>query len=210
MVYWIIFAVQCFYAYRVWIITAQNHLITGIICALATASLVCGMILSGSIFSARRPEDLFHTKWSQLASCASALCDAVITGTVWWSLRPARINNVWSRTRSHVNELLRIFIQMGLFSLYVSIPAELSFHMVCPPVLWRLAWLCCLYHLDASSAQCQEVHPRTGTTCSQLNRTFYDTHNTLIFFSSAGTGHMFFGQHMPNGAVRSILSSIIN
>ncbi|KAG2131017.1 hypothetical protein DEU56DRAFT_814451 [Suillus clintonianus] len=41
--YWIAFAVQCFYAYRVWIITAQNRLITGIVCALATLAFVCGM-----------------------------------------------------------------------------------------------------------------------------------------------------------------------
>lgn len=120
MAYWIIFAVQCFYAYRVWIITAQNRLITGIICVLATASFVCGMILSGLIISTREPEDLFHTKWSQLASSASALCDAVITGTVWWFLRPARTNNVRSRSRSYLNELLQIFIQMGLFSFIVA------------------------------------------------------------------------------------------
>ncbi|KAG2050795.1 hypothetical protein BDR06DRAFT_627556 [Suillus hirtellus] len=120
MAHWIIFAVQCFYARRVWIITGQNRLITGIVCALATASFVCGMILSGLIFNTRKPEDLFHTKWSQLASFASALCDAVTTGTVWWFLRPARTDNIRSRSRSYLNELLRVFIQMGLFSFLVA------------------------------------------------------------------------------------------
>lgn len=116
--YWIIFAVQCFYAYRVWIITAQNRLITGTICALATASFVCGMILSGLIIVTRNPEVLFHTKWTQLASSASALCDAVITGAIWWFLRPARTGNI--RSRGYLNELLLVFIQMGLFSFLVA------------------------------------------------------------------------------------------
>ncbi|KAG2336091.1 hypothetical protein BDR05DRAFT_1063717 [Suillus weaverae] len=78
------------------------------------------MILSGLIISTREPEDLFYMKWSQLASSASALCDAVITGTVWWFLRPARTDNVRSRSRSYLNELLRVFIQMGLFSFIVA------------------------------------------------------------------------------------------
>ncbi|KAG2159220.1 uncharacterized protein EDB93DRAFT_272787 [Suillus bovinus] len=118
--YCIIFAVQCFYVCRVWIITAQNRWITGIICGLATVSFVCGMILSGLIFNTRKPDDLFYTKWSQLAAFTSALCDAVTTGTVWWFLRPARTDNIRSRSRSYLNELLRVFIQMGLFSFLVA------------------------------------------------------------------------------------------
>lgn len=43
MSYSVIFFVQCFYAYRVWTITGNNHWVTGIICVLATTSFVCGM-----------------------------------------------------------------------------------------------------------------------------------------------------------------------
>ncbi|KAG1855632.1 hypothetical protein DFJ58DRAFT_785756 [Suillus subalutaceus] len=72
------------------------------------------MIISGLIIVTRNPEVLFHTKWIQLASCASALCDAVITGSIWWFLRPARTGYI--RSRGYLNELTLVFIQMGLFS----------------------------------------------------------------------------------------------
>ncbi|KAG1807441.1 uncharacterized protein BJ212DRAFT_744756 [Suillus subaureus] len=76
------------------------------------------MILSGLIIVTRNPEVLFYTKWSQVASLTSALCDAVITGTIWWFLRPARTDNI--RSRGYLNEMSRVFIQMGLFSLLVA------------------------------------------------------------------------------------------
>ncbi|OAX38839.1 hypothetical protein K503DRAFT_770052 [Rhizopogon vinicolor AM-OR11-026] len=118
---WIIFAVQCFYAHRVWIITEYNRLITGIICALAAASLIFGMITGGLLLRSRSPEVLFGTKWTQFATLANALCDIIITATVWWFLRPARTGNVRSKSKNYINELTRIFVEMGLFSCLVAI-----------------------------------------------------------------------------------------
>ncbi|KAG0708168.1 hypothetical protein DFH29DRAFT_522228 [Suillus ampliporus] len=118
---WIVLAVQCFYAHRVWIITEHNRFITGIICVLAIASFGFGMITSGLMFHTRSPDVLFDTKWSQFAAFADALCDLVITGTVWWFLRPARTGNVRSKSRNYLKPLTQIFVNMGLFSCFVAV-----------------------------------------------------------------------------------------
>ncbi|KAG2339122.1 hypothetical protein BDR05DRAFT_635015 [Suillus weaverae] len=118
MACWIVFAVQCFYAHRVWIITEYNRLITGIICAFATTAFVFGTITGGLIFYTRNPVDLFGKKWCQVSAVAGALCDILITGTVWWFLRPARTGNVRSKP-DLLNKLTQIFVNMGLFTWYV-------------------------------------------------------------------------------------------
>ncbi|KAG1727786.1 uncharacterized protein EDB91DRAFT_887330 [Suillus paluster] len=114
------FAVQCFYAERVWIITGKNRLITGIICVLATTSFVCGMILSGLIFHTRSAEVLFSTQLSPASTSASAICDVFITGSIWLFIRPARTDNIRVKSKSHVNRMMWIFIHMGLFSCIVA------------------------------------------------------------------------------------------
>ncbi|KAG2360693.1 hypothetical protein BDR07DRAFT_1411828 [Suillus spraguei] len=119
---WIVFAVQCFYAHRVWIITEYNRLITGIICAFAIAAFVFGTITGCLIFYTRNPVDLFGKKWCQISAVAGALCDILITGTVWWFLRPARTGNVRSKPNYHyLNKLTQIFVHMGLFTCIVAI-----------------------------------------------------------------------------------------
>ncbi|KAG0696175.1 hypothetical protein DFH29DRAFT_213725 [Suillus ampliporus] len=86
------------------------------------------------MFNTRRPDILFGTRWSQLASVASALCDIVITGTVWWFLRPARTNNIRSKSRSYLDELIRVFIQMGLFSCFVAITMAVLYQFQDGPI----------------------------------------------------------------------------
>ncbi|KAG1855639.1 hypothetical protein DFJ58DRAFT_785807 [Suillus subalutaceus] len=120
MACWIVFAVQCFYAHRVWIITEYNRLITGIICAFAIAAFVFGTITGGLIFYTRNPVDLFGKKWCQISAVAGALCDILITGTVWWFLRPARTGNVRSNP-NYLNKLTQIFVNMGLFTCIMAI-----------------------------------------------------------------------------------------
>jgi hypothetical protein len=120
MACWIVFAVQCFYAHRVWIITEYNRLITGIICAFALTAFVFGTITGGLIFYTRNPVNLFGKKWCQVSAVAGALCDILITGTVWWFLRPARTGNVRSKP-NYINQLAQIFVNMGLFTCMVAI-----------------------------------------------------------------------------------------
>lgn len=117
----IAFFVQCFYASRVRIITGNNHWITGLICVLATASFVSGMTVSGLGLYTRNSEVMFTTKWSPIASSASALCDIVITGSIWLFMRPARTGNVRRKSRDYVSDMMWIFINTGLFSCIVAI-----------------------------------------------------------------------------------------
>ncbi|KAG1752028.1 hypothetical protein EDB19DRAFT_2021804 [Suillus lakei] len=117
---WIMFAVQCFYAHRVWIITEHNRLLTGIISVLAATSFVFGLITSGLVFYTRNPVVLFGKKWCQVSGVTGALCDIFITGTVWWFLRPARTGNVRPKP-NYLNKLTQIFVNMGLFTCIVAI-----------------------------------------------------------------------------------------
>ncbi|OJA09047.1 hypothetical protein AZE42_04733 [Rhizopogon vesiculosus] len=116
-----------FYAHRVWIITEYNRLITGIICALAVASLIFGTSCVDLLSLSQGSEVSLSLvtggllQWTQFATLASALCDVVITATVWWFLRPARTGNVRSKSNNYIKELTRIFIEMGLFSCLIAI-----------------------------------------------------------------------------------------
>ncbi|KAG0708524.1 hypothetical protein DFH29DRAFT_890636, partial [Suillus ampliporus] len=78
------------------------------------------MIISSSIFRTRNPDMLFSTKLSPISTFSSALCDAFITGTIWFFLRPARSGNVRVKSMNYINKLMRIFIHMGLFSFLVA------------------------------------------------------------------------------------------
>ncbi|KAG1839048.1 hypothetical protein DFJ58DRAFT_813239 [Suillus subalutaceus] len=108
--YSIIFFVQCFYAYRVWIITGNNHWITGII----VRSPICGLALY-----TRSAEFIFSTKWSPISTFTSALCDSVITGSIWLFMRPARTGHIRRKSRNYISDMMWICINMGLFSWYV-------------------------------------------------------------------------------------------
>ncbi|KAG2043974.1 hypothetical protein BDR03DRAFT_977670 [Suillus americanus] len=52
------------------------------------------IIVSSLGLYTRSPEVMFSTKWSPISSFASALCDSVITGSIWLFMRPARTGNV--------------------------------------------------------------------------------------------------------------------
>ncbi|KAG1727785.1 uncharacterized protein EDB91DRAFT_1163257 [Suillus paluster] len=91
----------CFYAHRVWIITGKNRLITRHDCE-----------ITFSLFHTKSAEVLFSTKLSPASTFASAICDIFITGTVWLFM---------IRSKYYINELMWIFIDMGLFSCLVAI-----------------------------------------------------------------------------------------
>jgi len=121
VLYLIIFFVQCFYAHRVWIITGNNHWITGIIYMLAIASFVSGMIVCCLGLYTRSPEVMFSTKWSPISTFASALCDCVITGSIWLFMRPARTGNIRRKSRNYISDMMWVFVNMGLLSCILAI-----------------------------------------------------------------------------------------
>jgi hypothetical protein len=97
---------------------------------------------------------MFSTKWSPISSFTGALCDSVITGSIWLFMRPARTGNVRRKSRNYISEMMWIFINMGLFSCIVAITvAVLSYRTV----LYRCARSGdreILYELDDGGAQC--------------------------------------------------------
>ncbi|KAG2073778.1 hypothetical protein BDR04DRAFT_1094351 [Suillus decipiens] len=67
-------------------------------------------------------------RWTPISSFASALCDVVITGSIWLFMRPARTGNIRRKSRSYISGMMWIFINAGLCSWYVesSIPVYIS------------------------------------------------------------------------------------
>ncbi|KAG1782107.1 hypothetical protein EV702DRAFT_1069677 [Suillus placidus] len=51
--------------------------------------------------------------WSPISSFTGALCDSIVTGSIWLFMRPARTGNVRRKSRNYINEMMWIFINMG-------------------------------------------------------------------------------------------------
>ncbi|KIK81672.1 hypothetical protein PAXRUDRAFT_747794 [Paxillus rubicundulus Ve08.2h10] len=113
MQYWITFMVQVFYAHRVWIISGYNRVITLVVVASTTAQFLLGLMIMGDIIRTPTFEALSFSKYTPWAAIASATCDAMITSSVFYYLRPARTGVV---RRGNIKRLNFVFIQMGLLS----------------------------------------------------------------------------------------------
>ncbi|KAL4077592.1 hypothetical protein J3A83DRAFT_4185942 [Scleroderma citrinum] len=107
------FCVQCFYAHRVWIMSARNKLL---ICAVLTCS--CAQLVSLLISkiqvllaegnSTHNITTLFDTWFGAFDGISCAVCDAIITISVFIYLRPLRNSPV---------RFNFLFVQMGLITL---------------------------------------------------------------------------------------------
>ncbi|KIJ69186.1 hypothetical protein HYDPIDRAFT_24039 [Hydnomerulius pinastri MD-312] len=64
--YWITFAVQSFYAHRVWIISAKNKFITGAVLGAGLAQIILGMLCSAVVIQTPSAQALFSTRLSPL------------------------------------------------------------------------------------------------------------------------------------------------
>ncbi|KAF9220394.1 hypothetical protein BS17DRAFT_343090 [Gyrodon lividus] len=114
IVYWLTFMVQVFYAHRVWIISGQNRVLTFLVIALATAQLSFGLMIVAEIIRNPTFEALSNSRYTALSAMASAICDIVITLSVFYHLRPARTGIM--RKGNIIKRLNLVFVQMGLLS----------------------------------------------------------------------------------------------
>ncbi|KAF8835318.1 hypothetical protein BDN67DRAFT_975444 [Paxillus ammoniavirescens] len=114
LVYCVTFMVQLFYAHRVWIISGRNKVITFIVVASTTAQLVFGLMLIAQAIHTPTLEALSTSKNTPWAATASATCDAMITSSVFYYLRPARTGV--ARRGNIISRLNFVFIQMGSLS----------------------------------------------------------------------------------------------
>ncbi|KIN96636.1 hypothetical protein M404DRAFT_1006659, partial [Pisolithus tinctorius Marx 270] len=99
------FFVQCFYAHRVWIIGNRNKLLTG---------AVSGII-----------DTLFSSPYSPMNALGSAICDAIITTSVFLYLRPS---GGLLRKENHIHRLNLVFVQMGLITFLTSLALAILYY----------------------------------------------------------------------------------
>lgn len=109
------FLVQCFYAHRVWIIGGRNELLTcGVILA-AFAQLAFGASALEDAYDSNNIATYFSNPDLAANALASAICDAVITASVFFCLRRSQNGSVLLQENS-IQKLSLIFVQMGLIT----------------------------------------------------------------------------------------------
>ncbi|KAF8130286.1 hypothetical protein EV363DRAFT_1450687 [Boletus edulis] len=123
----ITFTVQCFYAHRVWIISGRNRVITSVVFLFAAAQLVLGLLFTAGMIHTPTFQLLATLKFSPLAAVTSAVCDALIMGSVMYYLRPARTGV--NRRDNYIKRLNIIFVQMGLLSFINALAVAIMYYI---------------------------------------------------------------------------------
>ncbi|KAI6118014.1 hypothetical protein F5141DRAFT_597417 [Pisolithus sp. B1] len=90
------FFVQCFYAHRVWIIGNRNKFLTGAVLITAIVQFGVTVTLSTVSLSVR------------------AICDAIITTSIYFYLRSSRAGLLWKE--NYIQKLNFVFVRMGMFT----------------------------------------------------------------------------------------------
>ncbi|KIK79577.1 hypothetical protein PAXRUDRAFT_160967, partial [Paxillus rubicundulus Ve08.2h10] len=93
-----------FYAQRVWIISGRNRVITFVV----VWHLTCSRTRTPTF------EALSTSRYQAWSAFASAACDAMITSSVFYYLRPGRTGFI--RRGNIIKRLNLVFIQMGFLS----------------------------------------------------------------------------------------------
>ncbi|KAI6013076.1 hypothetical protein BKA83DRAFT_4362937 [Pisolithus microcarpus] len=106
------FFVQCFYAHRVWIIGSQNKLLTGAVLITALLQFGFGIVLLGAVCHTGLTSTLFVSPFSPINAFGSAICDAIITTSIYFYLRSSPAGLL--RKETYIQKLNFVFVRMGL------------------------------------------------------------------------------------------------
>ncbi|KAF8881879.1 hypothetical protein BD779DRAFT_1675220 [Infundibulicybe gibba] len=111
------FVVHLYFAYRVWIISGRQWLMTSIICFFTISNLVVGICdytysILETTFS--RINKGFTDDFSTAALCCVIAADWTITGSLIYYLRRNRTESGWSRTNTIVDRLVFYAINVGI------------------------------------------------------------------------------------------------
>ncbi|KAF8835316.1 hypothetical protein BDN67DRAFT_984698 [Paxillus ammoniavirescens] len=120
--------VRGFYAHRVWIISAHNRVITFVV--VLPTEVVIDEVIRTPTFGC-----LSSSKYTPLCALATAICDAVITSSVFYYLRPGRTGV--TRRGNMINRLNFVFVQMGSLS-FINALAMVIFYYIQDHRLGRL------------------------------------------------------------------------
>ncbi|KAI6147976.1 hypothetical protein BKA82DRAFT_4146699 [Pisolithus tinctorius] len=108
------FFVQCFYAHRVWIIGERNKLLTGAVLIAALVQLVFGFALLEATRHTGSMATLFNSPYAPVNAMGSAICDTIITASVFLYLRRSQFRIL--RKENYIHKLNLVFVQMGLIT----------------------------------------------------------------------------------------------
>ncbi|KAI6003195.1 hypothetical protein F5J12DRAFT_928033 [Pisolithus orientalis] len=114
-----------FYAHRVWIIGNRNKLLTGAVLVTSLAQLAFGLALLGMVYHTGIIDTLFSSPYSPLNALGSAICDAIITASIFFYLRPLSGR---FRKENHIRKLNLVFVQMGLITFLVSLAMAILYY----------------------------------------------------------------------------------
>ncbi|KAI6160230.1 hypothetical protein EDD17DRAFT_1603757 [Pisolithus thermaeus] len=108
------FFVQCFYAHRVWIIGNRNKFLTGAVLITALVQFGFGIVLLGEVCHSDLINSLFVSPFSPANALGSAICDAIITTSIYFYLRSSRAGLLWKE--NYIQKLNFVFVRMGMFT----------------------------------------------------------------------------------------------
>ncbi|KAG1874698.1 hypothetical protein DFJ58DRAFT_758309 [Suillus subalutaceus] len=111
--------VQCFYAYRVWIISDKNWKLTGSVLVIALGQYGIGIATIVTTAQSRSAAAFFTSPLEVPYAAASVICDVMISGSFLFYLRPGRAGV--KRPSNHMQHLIVVSLQMGVFTSLVAI-----------------------------------------------------------------------------------------
>ncbi|KAF8835252.1 hypothetical protein BDN67DRAFT_984747 [Paxillus ammoniavirescens] len=128
-------ALVSFYAHRVWIISGHSRVITFVVVqaqfhrlSLRLPSLVFPTeVVIDQLIRHPTLEVLSGSKYTPSCSLASAICDAVITSSVYYYLRPKRTGV--TRRGNMISQLNFVFVQMGSLSFINALAMVVFYHI---------------------------------------------------------------------------------
>ncbi|KAH7929664.1 hypothetical protein BV22DRAFT_115902 [Leucogyrophana mollusca] len=111
------FVAQGFYSHRVWIISNRNVLITVALVLMTITQLVLGLL--SVVLLVHDIMSIGTAPYATVALVLSVPCDALISGTVFFYLRPGRAGV--KRTETRIQNITNIFVNMGFLTCITSI-----------------------------------------------------------------------------------------
>ncbi|KAI6113887.1 hypothetical protein EDD16DRAFT_1117078 [Pisolithus croceorrhizus] len=131
------FSVQCFYAHRVWIISGRNILLTGSVVVAALVQTVFGFRLLGAARYTDNITTLFNTPYAPINGMGSAICDVIITASVFFYLD--RLRPRLLREDIYIRKLNLVFVQMGVITSLCSLTMGILYYQDQPTAQYLTA-----------------------------------------------------------------------
>jgi len=167
--------VQLFYAHKVWIISDRNRFLTLLVIAATITQFLSGSLAIAEIVRTPTFAVFSSTRYMPVSAIARAVCDAVVTISVFYYLRPARTGNIReTKFAKFIRRLNLVFMQMGLLSFLDALATVIIYYvqyhqpgqylvLASALVLSKTYVNCMLAVLNARQSNRKEEQYRTST-----------------------------------------------